>query len=205
MSVGERLRRAREKKNWSTRRLERETVRLGRRISHGYISQIENERYKANPSLSTLDVLARALDIPLSWLLEDHSAAESPENATQHDMPLVLARAAKVLGIVPAKSNDVLTAIAQRTALTVDAINSLTDEEPDLALIQRLANSLNTTMHYLLGRIDDPAPLPGVAVAHHDPEKGVDIAEPLPPQTQLIVERAILEAKREWGWNKQPD
>lgn len=76
-TLGERLRKAREARGWSTRRLEQETERLGRRVSHGYISQLENAgRYKANPSLSTIEVLARALGVSSAYLLQGDEKEE---------------------------------------------------------------------------------------------------------------------------------
>lgn len=191
-SIGDRIRRAREEKGWSTRRLERETSRLGRRVSHGYISQIENKRYKANPSLATLDVLARALGKPLAYFLDDNAEPSAPERSKHivHRIESLATHRGLTVGV-----------LARMVGASDTDILSMNDSDPDLVLVQRLAVALNTSMHYLLGRIDDPTPLPGIAVAHHEPDKGVTPGEPMPPETQLIVERAIIAAKKEWGWN----
>lgn len=196
-SLGERLRRAREEKGWSTRQLERETARLGRKVSHGYISQIENERYKANPSLATLEVLARALGKPITYLLGGAEGSR-PYESHLSEGPSQIVRRIEGLAV---RRRLTIEGLARMVGAQDTEILSLSDNNPDLALVQRLAMALGTTMHYLLGRIDDPAPLPGIAVAHHDPEKGVEPGEPLPPETQLIVERAIIAAKKEWGWD----
>src|SRR5690606_1344231 len=149
------------------------------------------ERYDANPSLATLEVLARALGKPVSYLLGDD---EGPRSSGPHlsDSPSEVVRRIESLATLRRMT---IAALARTVGATETEIRSLDDKSADLALVQRLALALGTTMHYLLGRIHDPAPLPGIAVAHHAPEKGVEPGEPLPPETQLIVERRSEERR----------
>lgn len=199
MGIGDRLKQARIEKGWSTRRLSMETERLGRRVSHSFISQIENPRYEANPSLETIEVLAQALGKPISYFFEANDAAEEEIGVEHEETGSGILRRLHSLIRDQGSSIEML---ARKIGISKSDLAGLDDDDPNLALVQKIALTCNTTMHYLLGRIDDPAPLPGVAVAHHDPAKGVEPGEPMPPETQLIVERAIINARKEWGWDK---
>lgn len=204
MTLGQKVKRLRIAKGWSLRRLERETERHGRKVSNAYISQLENdEKYDINPSIATVEVLAKALGVSVVYLLEDESEMMPfvAEDARLYGLSEIGAR---IFGLSKLRDID-LGEVAVKSGCSIRDIQHIHDENPDLAMIQRLASALNTTMHYLLGRTDDPAPLPGLAVAHHDPESGVEPGDPMPPETQLIVERAIMKAKEEWGWDKAPE
>jgi len=164
-------------------------------ISNAELSRIENGVRK-RPSPVILIKLASALHHPVEdfyrrlGYLSDKQPAPTPASR-------LMARALE-LANVKGIGRD---ALAEAAGLPLEDLFAMTDDAVDLHVVQRLSIFLSTTMHYLLGRIDDPAPLPGIAVAHHDPEKGVEPGEPFPPETQLIVERAIIAAKKEWGWS----
>ncbi|OUM99338.1 MAG: hypothetical protein BAA04_09755 [Firmicutes bacterium ZCTH02-B6] len=187
---GQYLRQLRESRGFGVNQL---AARAG--VSSAEISRIENgERKRPHPDV--LIKLAGALRHPVEdfyrrlGYLPDTSPEPTPASA-------IIARAlylANIRGVDRA-------ALAEATGRPAEELYRVADSDLDLHVVQRLSYLLSTTMHYLLGRIDDPAPLPGIAVAHHDPEKGVEPGEPLPPETQLIVERAIIAAKKEWGWD----
>lgn len=70
-------------------------------------------------------------------------------------------------------------------------------KNPGLVTVQRVAQALNTTMSYLIGEIDDPSPPPSIAAAHIEPGSSLEYGDPLPAETQLIVEKAIHNAIQE--------
>ena len=76
------------------------------------------------------------------------------------------------------------------------------EREPDLSTLQKLARALGTSMSYLVGETDDPSPPPQMGVAAH--REGADPGDPLEPEVQLIIERAVREVlKRRDEWLRQ--
>ena len=75
-------------------------------------------------------------------------------------------------------------------------------ENIGLDSVQKLARALNTSMSYLVGETDDPSPPPQMGVAAH--REGADPGDPLEPEVQLIIERAVREVlKRRDEWLRQ--
>lgn len=68
------------------------------------------------------------------------------------------------------------------------------EREPDLETVQKLAQVLGTSISYLVGETDDPSPLPRSGVAAH--REGVDPGDPLDPEVQLIMERAVRQISK---------
>lgn len=72
--------------------------------------------------------------------------------------------------------------------------------EPDLSTLQKLARALNTSMSYLLGETDNPAPPPKLSAAN----EGVEPGTPQTPESQLIIERAVRNTLLELEkWKKE--
>lgn len=86
--------------------------------------------------------------------------------------------------------------LAERVGLTAGAIGmyEVGQRQPDLSTIQKLAHALETSISYLVGETDDPSPLPRSGVAAH--REGVDPGDPLDPEVQLIMERAVRQISR---------
>ncbi len=74
MSVGQRLKYWRKQKGYTQAQLAEKT-----NMSRSYVADVERDRY--NPSVETLSSIAKALNIPVSNLLEDNQrlVSESPE------------------------------------------------------------------------------------------------------------------------------
>jgi len=72
-----------------------------------------------------------------------------------------------------------------------------------LETIQKIAHGLGTSISYLVGETDDPSPLPRTGVAAH--REGTDPGDPLDPEVQLIMERAVRQISRklEERWKKR--
>lgn len=62
-TLGERVRAARDRKLWTQRELSEATG-----IMEATISRIENGKYRRRPFRETLETLAEALDVSVSWL-----------------------------------------------------------------------------------------------------------------------------------------
>ncbi|MCY8401484.1 helix-turn-helix domain-containing protein [Bacillus licheniformis] len=74
MSVGQRLKYWRKQKGYTQAQLAEKA-----NMSRSYVADVERDRY--NPSVETLSSIAKALNIPVSNLLEDNQrlVSESPE------------------------------------------------------------------------------------------------------------------------------
>jgi mannose-6-phosphate isomerase-like protein (cupin superfamily) len=78
----ERLPVGREVRRWRrSRALTLAQVAKGSGLNVGYLSQIEND--KALPSLDALAAIARALDVPVAWLVVDSSPAPRVVRASE--------------------------------------------------------------------------------------------------------------------------
>lgn len=168
-------------------------------VSNAEISRIENGKRK-RPHPDTLTKLATALNVPVEEFYRrlGYLGYEMP-STSQMPLSRIMERAGSL-----ARENGIdIGVLAESTGEALARLQAMSDDDFELKTVQQLAYYLNTTMHYLLGRIDDPAPLPGVQVAHHDPAKGVEPGDPMPPETQLIAERAVLAAMKEWGWDNE--
>lgn len=73
MSFGERLKKIREKRGLSTREL----AKIIGNISASYISDIENNRHE--PSLKKLRMIARGLNVDMSYLLDLYQKSKDEE------------------------------------------------------------------------------------------------------------------------------
>ena len=75
MTLGEKLRSARQKKGLS------QTHVAGEHMTRNMLSQLENDL--ASPSVRTLMYLAQVLDVSVGWLLNEASDADSAEITKQ--------------------------------------------------------------------------------------------------------------------------
>ncbi|MBS6501419.1 MAG: helix-turn-helix transcriptional regulator [Clostridium sp.] len=73
MSVGEKLKTFRKKKGLTLKELNKLTG-----ISISFISDIENNR--RNPSIDNLKIIAKALDVQVSQLLDEGNSSLAPKN-----------------------------------------------------------------------------------------------------------------------------
>lgn len=74
--------------------------------------------------------------------------------------------------------------------------------EPDLKTLQKIARYYGTSMAYLVGETDDPRPPTKVEAAAPNREAGVKDGDPLPPDLQLYIEKAIFRALDKWERKK---
>lgn len=75
--------------------------------------------------------------------------------------------------------------------------------EPDLGTLQRLAHTLQTSMAYLVGETDDPMPPSKTSAAAPNREAGVKDGDPIPPDLQLNIERAMLRVLEKWAKERE--
>lgn len=75
---------------------------------------------------------------------------------------------------------------------------------PGLRVIQRLAHALDTSMAYLVNETDDPRPPSKASAAAPNREAGVKDGDPVPPDLQLNIERAMLRVLRKWEQEGRP-
>lgn len=75
--------------------------------------------------------------------------------------------------------------------------------EPDLATLQRLAHYYGTSMAYLVGETDDPRPPSKASAAAPNREEGIKDGDPIPPDLQLSIERAMFRALEKWAKQQQ--
>lgn len=78
------------------------------------------------------------------------------------------------------------------------------EREPDYATLQKLAHVLGTSMSYLLGETDDPRPPAKASAAAPNREAGVKDGDPIPPDLQLNIERAMLRVLKKWEQEGRP-
>lgn len=87
--------------------------------------------------------------------------------------------------------------VSRRSGVSASYISRLESGERTnvgLETVQKLARALNTSISYLVGETEDPSPLPQTGVAAH--RAGADPGDPLDPEVQLIMERAVRQISR---------
>lgn len=88
MSFGSRIKKLREEKELSTRELAKIISKFGS-ISASYISNIENDTYE--PSLKKLKLIAKGLQVPLSYLLDEYDKAKDIEEKEDNEIHTIAA------------------------------------------------------------------------------------------------------------------